>query len=85
MDVAVNLLAGGNRAASIHTITIDVTPKLSNTNGGNFTLSIHYDSADTTDHNNPTIGSSGEIDYKFMGLCQSVDPGSGTAAVLNSC
>lgn len=57
-----------------------MTPTIDNSNGGNFTLSIHYDDQDG-DHASGT----GLLDFTFMGLCQSVDPGSGTAAVLNYC
>lgn len=74
-----------DRAAAIHTVTIDITPAAANPDGGNFTLSIHYDPLDTTNHNDANLGSTGELDFKFMGLCQSVDAGSGVAEVLNYC
>lgn len=53
---------------------------MSSSLGGNFTLEIHYDSADAN-HNTGT----GLTDFSFMGLCQSVTPNSGAAAILNSC
>ena len=59
---------------------MDITPSLSSSKGGNFTLEIHYDSGDGT-HNSGT----GLIDFNFMGLCQSITPSSGSAAVLNYC
>lgn len=68
------------RTSSIYTIEIDLTPTMTSTTGGNFTLSIYYDSTDA-DHNSGTTTS----DFFFMGLCQSVTPASGAAAVLNSC
>lgn len=57
-----------------------MTPSQTNSNGGNFTLQINYDSADPN-HNSGTTNK----DFTFMGLCQSVTPASGSAAVLNSC
>ena len=50
MTVAVTSPVGSEatRVSSIYTIYIEVTPSLPNTNGGNFTLNIHYDSGDTT-------------------------------------
>ena len=70
-----------NRTSSIYTILIDVTPTQSNANGGNFTLSIHYESNDSAH----TASGTTLLDFTFMGLCQSVTPATGTAAVLNSC
>ena len=51
---------------------------MSSSLGGNFTLEIHYDSGDAN-HNTGT----GLTDFSFMGLCQSVTPNSGDAAILN--
>ena len=69
-----------NKTSSIYTILIDLTPTQTNANGGNFTLQIHYDSGDAN-HNSGTT----DKDFTFMGLCQSVTPAVGSAAVLNSC
>ena len=54
---------------------------MTNANGGNFTLSIHYDDGDATH----TTDDSTLLDFSFMGLCQSVTPSTGTAATLNYC
>lgn len=77
--LTVSINRQSDRAAAIHTVTIDILPTAPNSNGGNFTLSIHYDAADTINHNVAALGSTGELDFKFMGLCQSVDAGSGVA------
>ena len=69
------------RTSSIYSILIDITPTLSNSNGGNFTLYIHYDSGDAAHTSSGTTLK----DFYFMGLCQSVTPATGTAAILNSC
>jgi hypothetical protein len=68
--------------AAIYTININIVPtKSQTTNGGNFTLSLYYDSTQPS-HNS----GSGLLDFSFMGLCQSVSPGLGAAAaILNSC
>jgi hypothetical protein len=56
-------------------------PTISNSNGGNFTLQIYYNSANAT-HNSGT----GLLDFNFMGLCQSTSVSAGNpAAVLNFC
>ena len=44
------------RTSSIYTIEIDLTPTMTSTTGGNFTLSIYYDSTDA-DHNSGTTTS----------------------------
>lgn len=67
--------------ASIYTVNIDITPTNTNTNGANFTLQIYYDSGNPTH----TASGSGLLDFTFMGLCQSVTPATGPAAVLTSC
>ena len=70
-----------NTVASIYTINIDITPSLTNSNGGNFTIQIYYDSANAVH----TASGSGLLDFTFMGLCQSITPATGAAAILNSC
>ena len=71
-----------NRPSSIYTINIYVTPTKTQANGGNFTLSLYYDSSVATHTNS----GSGLLDFTFMGLCQSVSAGPGlSAAVLNYC
>lgn len=67
--------------AAIYTINIDVTPSITSSKGGNFTLYLYFDTGNT----NHTNSNSGQLDFSFMGLCQSVTPATGTAAVLNSC
>lgn len=59
-----------------------MVPSLTNTNGGNFTLKIYYDSGNAA---HTSASATGLLDFTFMGLCQSVTPSSGAAAVLNSC
>lgn len=67
--------------ASIYSINIDLIPTISNANGGNFTLSIYYNSLNAT-HNSGT----GQLDFSFMGLCQSTSVSVGVAAaVLDFC
>ncbi len=70
-----------NTVASIYSINIDITPTITNANGGNFTLQIYYDSTNGVH----TASGSGLLDFTFMGLCQSVTPATGAAAVLNNC
>lgn len=82
MGVAVTTSsASANIPASIYTINIDITPSLGSTTGGNFTLYIHYDSGDGAHTGSGTT----LLDFSFMGLCQSITPATGTAAVLNGC
>lgn len=69
-----------NTVAAIYTINIDVTPTITSSVGGNFTLKIYYDSSNAN-HNSGT----GQLDFTFMGLCHSVTPATGSAAVLNNC
>lgn len=72
--------ASVNTVSSIYTVNIDITPTITSSVGGNFTLKIHYDSSNVN-HNSGT----GLLDFTFMGLCHSVTPASGAAAVLNNC
>ncbi len=67
--------------AAIYTINIDITPSLASTKGGNFTMYIYYDTGSA----NHTASGSGLLDFSFMGLCQSVTPAAGPAAILNDC
>lgn len=66
--------------ASIYTADIYVTPTVSSSTGGNFTLSIYYDSTDVAMSSTTSI-----IDFSFMGLCQSTATNVGSAAVLLFC
>jgi hypothetical protein len=66
--------------ASIYSYDIYLTPSVSSTTGGNFTLYIYYDSTDAGMATGTT-----NIDFSFMGLCQSAAPASGSAAVLLFC
>lgn len=70
-----------SRVASIYVVDIELTPQNTLSRGGNFTISIHYNSGDSA-HLQDT---SGLLDFTFMGLCQSITPSSGVAATLNSC
>lgn len=82
MAVAVSAVsAGSTTVASIYTTNIDITPTISSTIGGNFTMYIHFDSGNGLH----TASGSGLLDFTFMGLCQSVTPATGSAAVLNNC
>lgn len=73
--------ASANIPASIYTVNIDVTPSISSSIGGNFTLYIYYDSTNVAHTGSGTT----LLDFSFMGLCQSVTPATGSAAVLNGC
>lgn len=66
--------------ASIYSFDIYLTPTLGSTTGGNFTLSIYYDSTAPVMATGTTL-----IDFSFMGLCQSAATVGGTAAVLLGC
>lgn len=83
MTVAINPVNAGSATtvSSIYTTNIDITPTITNNDGANFTLLIHYDSG-----NGAHVASgTGLLDFTFMGLCHSVTPATGTAAVLNNC
>ena len=67
--------------SAIYSYDIYITPTISSTTGGNFTLEIYYDSLDSTQN---TTGTS-IIDFSFMGLCQSAATFGGSAAVLQFC
>lgn len=82
MTVAVSTSsASANIPASIYSINIDITPLNSSPTGGNFTLYIYYDSTNIVHTGSGTT----LLDFSFMGLCQSVTPAIGSAAVLNGC
>jgi len=66
--------------SSIYSLDIYITPTINSTTGGNFTLSIYYDSADGTHATGTTLN-----DFTFMGLCQSAATASLSAAVLLFC
>lgn len=70
-----------NRVASIYTLNIEVTPTVSLSTGANFTIKIHYDSTNVQHTGSGTA----LLDFSFMGLCQSVTPTTGAAAVFNFC
>ena len=66
--------------AAIYTYDIYITPTISSSTGGNFTLQIYYSSADATHSTGTAIN-----DFTFMGLCQSAATNLAAAAVLNFC
>lgn len=70
-----------NIPASIYTVNIDLTPQNSSSTGGNFTLYIYFDNTNAAHTGSGTT----LLDFSFMGLCQSVTPATGSAAVLNGC
>jgi hypothetical protein len=65
--------------AAIYSFDIYITPTLSSTTGGNFTIYIYY-SNDGVQSTDTSIN-----DFTFMGLCQSAATVSQSAAVLNYC
>lgn len=69
-----------NTPASIYSYDIYITPTVSSSTGGNFTMYIYYDSTNVTQATGTTIN-----DFTFMGLCQSSATQTGSAAVLNYC
>ena len=69
-----------NVPAAIYSYDIYLTPSVSSTTGGNFTVFIYYDSTDATMNTGTSIN-----DFSFMGLCQSSAISGGSAAVLLFC
>lgn len=67
--------------AAIYSYDIYLTPSVSSSNGGNFTISIYYDNTDPTQ----SVTGTSIIDFSFMGLCQSAATNSASAAVLIYC
>jgi hypothetical protein len=66
--------------AAIYSYDIYLTPSVTSSNGGNFTISIYYDSGVPAQQTGTTL-----IDFSFMGLCQSAATNSASAAVLIFC
>lgn len=66
--------------AAIYSFDIYLTPSVSSSSGGNFSISIYYDSAVPAHNTGTTI-----IDFSFMGLCQSAATDSASAAILIYC
>lgn len=66
--------------AAIYSFDVYITPTVSSTTGGNFTLQIYYSSGDVNHNTGTTIN-----DFTFMGLCQSAATNIAAAAVLNYC
>lgn len=66
--------------AAIYSYDIYITPAVSSSTGGNFTLQIYYSSGDATHSTGTAIN-----DFTFMGLCQSAATNLAAAAVLNYC
>jgi hypothetical protein len=66
--------------SSIYSFDIYITPGVSSSNGGNFSLSIYYDSGAGAHATGTSIN-----DFTFMGLCQSAATNGGSAAVLLFC
>lgn len=69
-----------NVPAAIYSYDVYVTPTLSSSTGGNFTIYIYYDSSDGTQSTGTSLN-----DFTFMGLCQSAATTTQAAAVLNYC
>lgn len=69
-----------NVPSAIYSYDVYITPTVSSTTGGNFTIYIYYDSSDPTQNTGTSIN-----DFTFMGLCQSAATVSNSAAVLNYC
>ena len=66
--------------AAIYSSDIYLTPTVTSTTGGNFTVYIYYDSTDSAHNTGTAIN-----DFTFMGLCQSAAINAGSAAVLLFC
>lgn len=66
--------------AAIYSFDIYLTPTVTSTTGGNFTVSIYYDSSVPAHLPGTSI-----IDFSFMGLCQSAATNTLSAAVLLFC
>lgn len=66
--------------SSIYSFDIYLTPAVSSTTGGNFTVYIYYDNAVPGMLTGTSI-----IDFSFMGLCQSAATNGASAAVLLYC
>ena len=66
--------------ASIYSFDVYLTPTVSSTTGGNFTLFIYYDVGDAMMATGTSL-----IDFSFMGLCQSAATNGASAAVLLDC
>lgn len=70
------------RAGIIYYLNIDVTPTISSSTGGNFTISLYYDST-VPSH---LTGSAGLMDFQIVGDCQAIPFCAGcVAATLNNC
>jgi len=72
-----------NVAASIYNLDIYLTPTIGITTGANFTLKIYYSASDTV--HGSGITQTSLIDFKFVGLCQSLATSTDPAANLTSC
>jgi hypothetical protein len=70
-----------SRTSSIYNLDIYIQSTIASTSGGNFTLSIYYDSGVPAHVNSGTT----DLDFSFMGLCQSQSTYSQPAAILNFC
>jgi len=69
-----------NIPAAIYSYDIYLTPTVGSSTGGNFTVFIYYDSTVVAQNTGTT-----NIDFSFMGLCQSAATNGASAAVLISC
>lgn len=65
--------------SAIYSYDIYITPTVTSTTGGNFTIKIYYTSGA------PMNTGTSIIDFSFMGLCQSAATNSDPAAVLIFC
>ncbi len=70
-----------NLTSSIYSLIIDINPTISSTTGGNFTVQIYYDSLNALH----TASGTTDLDFSFMGLCQSQVNNVIPAAILNYC
>lgn len=69
-----------NVPAAIYAYDVYITPTVSSSTGGNFTIYIYYNSGDATHSTGTSLN-----DFTFMGLCQSAATATNAAAVLNYC
>lgn len=73
-----------NKANQIYTVNIDITPSITSSSGGNFTVFLYYDGTQLAH----TASGTTLLDFAFAGICQSAIPLSCpacSAAVLNYC
>lgn len=69
------------RAGSIYSINIDITPSVTLAKGGNFTVKVYNDQTNV----NHQVSTSGLLDFSLQGICYSVTSPSGPPPPLNFC